>query len=138
MILFNILVADLPSDRDAIPDTKALTNGSLFHGNFYKYGDMWLALTFWCTISCTLSYLLSGFIASVVMRKSKLSPFIPIVTGMFGMAIGICYGGLAALIISAIYLSAKFLMSWFQAMLWGIGLTLLQVIFAFTLRFLAV
>ncbi|EGG22495.1 transmembrane protein [Cavenderia fasciculata] len=98
---------------DTNPNTDAIINGSLFHGSFYKYG---------------------GFIASIVLRKSKLSPFIPIFSSMFGMAIGICFGGLSALIIAAIYRSAWFLLPWHYGIVWGIGLSVLHFILAFTLK----
>ncbi|EFA84048.1 transmembrane protein [Heterostelium album PN500] len=123
---------------DSNPDTRTLTDGSLFHGYFHKYGDIWLAITFWCTVSCTLTYLLSGFIASIILRRSKLSPFIPIFTAVFGVAIGISFGGISATIIAAIYRSASFLLEWYFGVAWGVGLTILHVILAFTLRLLQV
>ncbi|KAF2076994.1 hypothetical protein CYY_001703 [Polysphondylium violaceum] len=120
------------------PNTQAITNGSLFNGNFSQYSDIWLAITFWCTVICAICYLLSGFVASVVLRKSKLSPFIPIFTTMYGMAIGICYGGISALIISAIYISGSFYLSWYQGILWGIGLSVIHFALAFFMQILQV
>ncbi|EAL62432.1 hypothetical protein ACTFIW_008400 [Dictyostelium discoideum] len=119
--------------RDSLqPDTRYLTDGSLFHGYFYQYGDIWLAITFWCTVVTTISYLISGFVASFVLKKSKFSPFIPIFTAMYGMAIGICYGGISALILSAIYVSGSFLLSWYQGIICGVGLAIVHLLFAFT------
>ncbi|EGC35812.1 hypothetical protein DICPUDRAFT_87686 [Dictyostelium purpureum] len=127
------------SFRDSTrPDTRALTDGSLFHGYFHNYGNIWLAITFWCTVALTISYIISGFVASFILKKSKISPFIPIFTGMYGMAVGICYGGLSALILSAIYVSGSFLLSWYQGIICGFSLALIHLIFAFTQKTLQI
>ncbi|GAM27979.1 hypothetical protein SAMD00019534_111550 [Acytostelium subglobosum LB1] len=119
---------------DTNPNTGTITNGSLFHGNFSTYGDMWLAITFWCTVGHALTYLCTGFIASIVLRKSKVAPFIPVFSTALGILIGIGFGGISATIIAAIYRSSIFLLSWYQGIAWGIGLTVLHIILAFTLK----
>lgn len=94
--------------------------------------QMWFATTIWYTVGIGSLYLLCGFLAAFVFRrKLKVAVLIPLVGTSLGLFIGFCEGAVYALAVALIYLSGPFIMLWYTAAAWGLGLAVFYLSVSF-------
>jgi len=114
----------MSTSKDIKDTGQTLANGSLFYGSFEDFGDIWFAVTFWNTIGCGIVYLGCGIVAAVISKRFKIAAFLPLITTLYGLVVGISAGAIAALTIAAMYSTGPFQMQWEIAAVWGLGLAL--------------
>ncbi|KAM9956700.1 hypothetical protein ACTFIR_003429 [Dictyostelium discoideum] len=102
---------------------------NLEHSN--TYFDIFISITFWVTFLISSVYFLSGLSASFSIKKTKFSPFFPVITTIYGFAIGLFYGVISSIILTAVCVSANLTLKWYQSFLCSVVLTIVHIILSF-------
>jgi hypothetical protein len=94
------------------------------------FEQLWTEITFWCVIGTGTVYLCAGVLfVRALTRRSVHYMWIPAVSCILGGIIGIFSGGIASLVLAAIYVSVPYAIGADTAFGLGIGLALLITYF---------
>ncbi|KAN0028039.1 hypothetical protein ACTFIV_009866 [Dictyostelium citrinum] len=99
---------------------------NLEHSN--TYFDIFISIAFWVAFLVGGVYFLSGILASFSIKKTKFSPFFPVVTTIYGFVVGLFYGVISSIILTAVCVSANLTLSWYQSFLCSVVLTVVHMI----------
>ncbi|KAK5583621.1 hypothetical protein RB653_005219 [Dictyostelium firmibasis] len=97
----------------------------------FAYFDIFISISFWVTLLISGVYFISGLSASFSIKKSKFSPFFPLVTTLFGFIVGLFYGVISSILLTAVCVSANLTLKWYQSFLCSVVLTLFHILLSF-------
>jgi hypothetical protein len=94
------------------------------------FEELWTEITFWCVIGTGTVYFCAGVLfVRALAKKWVFYLWVPIVACILGAIIGVFSGGIAALVLAAIYVSVPYSLGADTAFGLGTGLALLITYF---------
>ncbi|KAH3778845.1 transmembrane protein 170A-like [Dreissena polymorpha] len=97
-----------------------------------SFGEIWYQVFLWALFSSMFVHIIATLIAFCRLRKHKLGRWIPLVIFLVGVISPLTLGVVNSAAIAGFYRASDVEMAPFYALLWGLGQTIIGIIFSFT------
>ncbi|WAR13183.1 T170A-like protein [Mya arenaria] len=97
-----------------------------------SFGGIWYQVFLWALFSSMFVHIIATVIAFCRLRKHKMGRWIPVAIFVVGVVSPVTLGVVSSAAIAFFYRASDVEMAPFYALLWGLGQTIIGIIFSFT------
>lgn len=91
---------------------------------------MWASVAVTGTVIVAIAYFVAGLVLCCVIRRPIAIAF-PALSTLYGGVFGFIISGIGAAVIAQIYIAGEFSLDIYTAVIWGVGLAAMVILFAF-------
>ncbi|KAL4234795.1 hypothetical protein ACF0H5_006437 [Mactra antiquata] len=96
------------------------------------FGEIWYQVFLWALFSSLFVHIIAALIAFCKLRKHRIGRWIPLGIITMGVISPITLGSVSSAAIAGFYRASDVEMMPFYALLWGLGQTMIALVFSFT------